>query len=197
MNLLGNGCSCAHRLLCRLTLSRCEFSQPLQGGSGLICIPVGTMIEVPSAALVADELAKESDFFSIGTNDLIQYSLAVDRGNEKVAYLYEPGHPAVLRLIKSIIEIAHQNNIWVGMCGEMAGEPLFAYLLLGLGLDEFSMSPPRVPKIKEMIHRVVFADAEKIAHKAISLSTAKEVDTYLQEQSRSILGEQFERLVLM
>jgi phosphotransferase system enzyme I (PtsI) len=159
-------------------------------------ISVGTMIEVPSAAITADALAKESDFFSIGTNDLIQYSLAVDRANEKVAYLYEPGHPAVLRLIKNVIDIAHSNNIWVGMCGEMAGEPLFAFLILGLELDEFSMPPPRVPKIKELIKNVTFEEARAIAEKTLSLSTAKEVEHFLQEGLRKILGNDFSKILL-
>jgi phosphotransferase system enzyme I (PtsI) len=160
-------------------------------------ISVGTMIEVPSAAITADALAKESDFFSIGTNDLIQYSLAVDRANEKVAYLYEPGHPAVLRLIKNVIDIAHGNNIWVGMCGEMAGESLFAFLILGLELDEFSMPPPRVPKIKELIRNVNFEEARVIAEKALSLSTAKEVEHFLQEELRKILGNDFSKILLV
>jgi phosphotransferase system enzyme I (PtsI) len=159
-------------------------------------ISTGTMIEVPSAAITADTLAKESDFFSIGTNDLIQYSLAVDRANEKVAYLYEPGHPAVLRLIKSVIDIAHSNNIWVGMCGEMAGEPIFAFLTLGLELDEFSMPPPRVPKIKQLIRNVSFTQAKEIARKALSLSTAKEVEHCLQEELKKILGADFSKLLL-
>ncbi|MBD3245426.1 MAG: phosphoenolpyruvate--protein phosphotransferase [Candidatus Omnitrophica bacterium] len=159
-------------------------------------ISVGTMIEVPSAAMCADELAKESDFFSIGTNDLIQYSLAVDRGNEKVAYLYEPGHPGVIRLLKHVIETAHKNKIWIGMCGEMAGEPLFAYLLLGMGLDEFSMSPPRVPKVKDMIRNVFFQDAQRAAEKAVTLSTAKEVEKFLQEELKRMLRNEYERIVL-
>ena len=152
-------------------------------------IPVGTMIEVPSAALTSDILAKESDFFSIGTNDLIQYSLAVDRSNEKVAYLYEPGHPAVLRLIKNIIEVAHSHKIWVGMCGEMSGEPIFAFLLLGMGLDRFSMSAPQVPKIKELINSIKFSDAKNAVEKALQLSTPKEVEQCLQEELKKVLKE--------
>ena len=150
-------------------------------------IQVGVMIEVPSAALTADMLAKECDFFSIGTNDLIQYSLAVDRANEKVAYLYEPAHPAVLRLIKGIISAAHKNNIWVGMCGEMAGELLFAFLLLGMELDEFSIPPPRVPKIKELIRKIKFSDARDAASRIVDFPTSVEVEKYLQDYLRNIL----------
>jgi phosphotransferase system enzyme I (PtsI) len=160
-------------------------------------ISVGTMIEVPSAALTADVLAKESDFFSIGTNDLIQYSLAVDRGNEKVAYLYEPAHPGVLTLIKSVIDIAHQNGIWVGMCGEMAGEPLLAFLLLGLELDEFSMPPPRVPKVKDLIRNVTFRDAKIVAEEVLTLPTAREVEKYLQDKLRVILKDNFGKILMV
>ena len=160
-------------------------------------ISVGTMIEVPSAALTADILAKESDFFSIGTNDLIQYSLAVDRGNEKVAYLYEPGHPAVLKLIKQVIEAAHKNKIWVGMCGEMSAEPMFALLLLGMDLDKFSMSPPQVPIIKELINNVNFKEAKELANKAIELSTAKDVEKCLQAGLKKVLKEEvYQRLMI-
>ncbi len=150
-------------------------------------ISVGTMMEVPSAALTADILAKDCDFFSIGTNDLIQYALAVDRSDEKVAYLYEPAHPAVLRLINTIIEAAHRNNIWVGMCGEMAGDLLFNVLLVGLGLDEFSMPPPTIPRAKEIITNISFKDAEKIAQGALKLSTSREVEKFLREQIKHIL----------
>ncbi|MGB2705477.1 MAG: phosphoenolpyruvate--protein phosphotransferase [Candidatus Omnitrophota bacterium] len=136
---------------------------------------VGAMIEVPSAALTSDVLAKEVDFFSIGTNDLIQYALAVDRVNEKIAYLYEPAHPAVLRLIKMIVENGHKEKVWVGMCGEMAGDVVLALILLGLGLDEFSTSPIVVPEIKRIIRGVKYAEAKKIAENALSLSTGKEV----------------------
>lgn len=160
-------------------------------------LSVGIMIEVPSAALTADILAKESDFFSIGTNDLIQYSLAVDRGNEKVAYLYEPGHPAVLRLIKSVIETAHANNIWVGMCGEMSADPIFAFFLLGLELDEFSMSPPQVLKIKELIRHVNFQEVKKISLHALTLSTANDVGKYLQSELKRVLGKHFEKVVMI
>jgi phosphotransferase system enzyme I (PtsI) len=150
-------------------------------------IEVGAMIEVPSAAMTADILAKEADFFSIGTNDLIQYSLAVDRTNEKVAYLYEPSHPAVLRLIKNIIEAAHNAKIGVGMCGEMAGEPAFALILLGLGLDEFSMPPQMIPEIKYIIRSVTLKDAQDLALNAMKLSTAKEVDDFSQARLLEII----------
>ena len=158
-------------------------------------VKIGVMIEVPSAALTADILAKECDFFSIGTNDLIQYSLAVDRANEKVAYLYEPAHPAVLRLIKDVILSAHRNNIWVGMCGEMAGEAIFAFLLLGLGLDEFSMPPPRIPKIKELIRKVKLSDAEDAASKVLNFSTSVEIEKYLQNYLRNILKGDFRQIL--
>ncbi|MBU4311663.1 MAG: phosphoenolpyruvate--protein phosphotransferase [Candidatus Omnitrophica bacterium] len=145
-------------------------------------IDVGAMIEIPSAALTCDILAKEVDFFSIGTNDLIQYSLAVDRVNEKIAYLYKPTHPAVLRLIKNIIDAGHRSKIWVGMCGEMAGEPGFAMLLLGLGLDEFSMSPVVIPEMKYIIRNVKFKDAEKFAIEALTLTTGEEVENFANEK---------------
>jgi len=155
-------------------------------------IEVGVMIEIPSAAITSDTLAKEVDFFSIGTNDLIQYSLAVDRVNEKIAYLYEPTHPAVLRLIKMVIDSAHNNNIWVGMCGEMAGEPYLAIILLGLGLDEFSMSPVAAPQIKNIIRSLTYQEAKKIADKALEFSTAKEIEDFARHHLKKLAPEFFE-----
>ncbi len=150
-------------------------------------IEVGVMIEVPSAAITADLLAKESDFFSIGTNDLIQYSLAVDRANEKVAYLYDPAHPAVLRMIKSIIDAGHQQNIKVGMCGEMASDELFTMVLLGLNLDEFSLSSLAISQIKYIIRAVTFEDAKNIAKEALSLDTSKAVSSFMQAKLKEVL----------
>ena len=147
---------------------------------------VGAMIEVPSAAMTADIIAKEVDFFSIGTNDLIQYSIAVDRSNEKVAYLYEPAHPGVLRLIKNIIDVGHRAGIWVGMCGEMAGDPLFTLILLGLGLDEFSMPSIMIPEIKHIIRSVNMAQAKQIAEEAVSLPTASEVESFVNRKFQEL-----------
>jgi phosphotransferase system enzyme I (PtsI) len=126
-------------------------------------IEVGVMIEVPSAAITADILAKRSDFFSIGTNDLMQYSLAIDRGNEKVSYLAEPLHPAVLRLIKTSIDAAHARGIKTAMCGEMAGDPGMTVLLLGLGLDELSMAAASIPHVKRVIREVKISACRKLA----------------------------------
>ena len=142
-------------------------------------MPVGVMIEVPAAAMTADLLAKECNFFSIGTNDLIQYTLAVDRTNEKMAQFYEPGHPAVLRLIRRTISAAHDANIKVGVCGEMASDPVLSVVLLGLGLDSFSMSPSSIPAIKRALRSIKFADAQELARQALRLSTGQEVEEFM------------------
>lgn len=138
-------------------------------------VPVGIMIEVPSAALTSDLLASRADFFSIGTNDLIQYAIAVDRGNERVAYLYEPFHPAVLRLVKLTIDNAHARGIPVGMCGEMAGDSLATVVLLGLGLDSFSMGPIGIPLIKRIVRSVPAIEAEALVRSLLGLGSGTEV----------------------
>jgi phosphotransferase system enzyme I (PtsI) len=137
-------------------------------------IEVGAMIEVPSAAVTADILAERSDFFSIGTNDLMQYSLAVDRGNERVNYLAQPTHPAILRLLKHIIDSAHQAGIKAAMCGEMAGDPGCTALLLGLGLDEFSMAAQAIPQVKRIVREVSVEDCRKLAEAALRGSSWKQ-----------------------
>ncbi|QNO13808.1 phosphoenolpyruvate--protein phosphotransferase [Alkalicella caledoniensis] len=140
---------------------------------------VGIMIEIPTAALTSDILAKEVDFFSIGTNDLIQYSTAVDRMNQNIAHLYTPYHPGVLRMIKMVIENGHKEGIWTGMCGEAAGELPLIPLLLGLGLDEFSMSATSILPARELISTLTKEKAQEIVEKAMSLATAEEVEEYL------------------
>lgn len=149
-------------------------------------IEVGAMIEIPSAALTCDILAAEVDFFSVGTNDLIQYALAVDRINEKIAYLYEPTHPAVLRLLKMIIETGHSKNIWVGICGEMAGDPYLTPVLLGLGIDEISTSPVMLPEIKRIIRSLHYREAQEIATHVLTLRTGGEVGNYLRTKYQQI-----------
>jgi len=134
---------------------------------------VGTMVEIPSAALASDLLAGKCDFFSIGTNDLIQYLLAIDRGNNRIAHLYDPSHPAVLRLLKQIVDAGHARNLKVSVCGEMAGDPVYAPLLLGLGVDELSMTPTLLPSVKFLIRVMKMADARKLAADALTQSDAK------------------------
>jgi len=144
-------------------------------------IDVGAMIEVPSAALTADILAKEVRFFSIGTNDLIQYTMAVDRGNERIAYLYDPLHPAILRTVKYVVDEAHKQQVKVSVCGEMGGDPLFSLVLMGLGVDGLSMSASSISLVKRSIRAATFKEAEALAHQALKLSTAKEIRDFLSE----------------
>ncbi|HUP50716.1 MAG TPA: phosphoenolpyruvate--protein phosphotransferase [Thermoanaerobaculia bacterium] len=144
-------------------------------------VPIGIMIEVPSAAIIADLLASEADFFAIGTNDLIQYSLAIDRSNENVSYLYEPLHPALLRLIKSVIEAGKRGGIPVSLCGEMAADPIYAVVLLGLGLEVFSMNPSNIPLVKNVIRSVRYRDCRRIAEIALQKKTAQEIEEFVIE----------------
>ncbi|WP_340607856.1 phosphoenolpyruvate-protein phosphotransferase PtsI [Xenorhabdus bharatensis] len=150
-------------------------------------IEVGIMVETPAAATIAKHLAKEVDFFSIGTNDLTQYTLAVDRGNELISHLYNPMSPAVLNLIKQVIDASHAEGKWTGMCGELAGDERATLLLLGMGLDEFSMSAISIPGIKKIIRNANYGDAKALAEQALTQPTAQElmelVDTFIREKT--------------
>ncbi|HHT81316.1 MAG TPA: phosphoenolpyruvate--protein phosphotransferase [Spirochaetales bacterium] len=144
-------------------------------------IQVGTMIEVPSAALCADILAKKVDFFSIGTNDLIQYTIAVDRGNEKIAHLFQPFHPGVLRSLRMIVEKAHQANIPVSLCGEMASDPLCSVLLAGLGMDELSMGSQSLLQVRKILRSVSFEEAKQLADHVLEMDSYLTITTYIRE----------------
>ena len=133
------------------------------------------MVEIPSTAVMADQFAKEVDFFSIGTNDLIQYTMAADRMNERVSYLYQPYNPAILRLIKMVIDAAHTEGKWVGICGEMAGDELAVPLLLGMGLDKFSMSATSILKVRSQLLRLSKKEMKSLAVRALQMGTSKEV----------------------
>jgi phosphotransferase system enzyme I (PtsI) len=152
-------------------------------------LPVGTMVEVPAAAIMADHLAKEVDFFSIGTNDLIQYTLAADRTNENVAGLYNAGDPAVLRLIERVVEAAAGHNVEVSVCGEMCADPLYTMLLLGMGVRKFSATPHNVPEVKKLIRLITLEEAKNVARGALALESARDVNNYLREQTRRVLPE--------
>jgi len=147
-------------------------------------IALGIMIEIPSAAITADLLAKEVDFFSIGTNDLCQYTLAVDRLNERVKHLYEPFNPGVLRLIQNVIEQGNKHNIHTGMCGELAADVSATLLLLGMGLREFSMSAPAIPYVKNLIMKTSISDAKKVYQDVMTLDNAEAIIHYLRESNK-------------
>lgn len=166
---------------------------------GLACnpdIPVGIMIETPSAVMIAPFLAQEVDFFSIGTNDLIQYFLAVDRGNQHVAYLYDPFHPTILRALKMTCDAAHAAGISVCICGEMAGEPMYTLVLIGLGLDGLSMNPSCVPRVKRVLRHVSKKQGEALVEKLLLLPTSKEVSATIDQQMRVLLPDLFARPLL-
>jgi phosphoenolpyruvate-protein phosphotransferase (PTS system enzyme I) len=152
-------------------------------------IPVGCMIEVPSAAITCDILVKECDFLSIGTNDLVQYSLAVDRGNPAMSYLYTPAHPSILRLIKLVVDEGNKANKQVSVCGEIAADPHYTPLLLGLGVHDLSVSSPSLPVVKNVIRRLSIIEARKIAEQALSLSTAIEVEELLEEAYKKLQSQ--------
>ncbi len=154
-------------------------------------IEIGVMIEVPSAVIIAEELAKEVDFFSIGTNDLIQYVLAIDRINERVTYLYEPLHPAVLRLIKQVVDVGHKAGIRVAMCGEMAGEPAYTMILLGLGLDELSMNPLAIPRVKKIIRGATLKESKALLNKVMTFSPTAEIRAFVEAAMRKRFPEDF------
>jgi phosphotransferase system enzyme I (PtsI) len=150
-------------------------------------IKIGAMIEIPSASICADILAREVDFFSIGTNDLIQYALAVDRINEHVSYLYEPLHPAILRIIRNVVQSAHQGGIPVAICGEMAAEPIYALILLGLGLDEFSMNPVAIPKVKKILRMMRYEETRALVDQLFQFPTASDIECHV----RNWMAERF------
>ncbi|MEK6726831.1 MAG: phosphoenolpyruvate--protein phosphotransferase [Deltaproteobacteria bacterium] len=156
-------------------------------------IEVGIMMEIPSAASIADILAREVDFFSIGTNDLIQYSLAIDRVNEHVAYLYEPLHPAIIRTIKGIVDSAHAAGIKVSMCGEMAGEPAYVPILLGLELDELSMNAPVIPWVKKIVRAMSASEAKKLLRDVMAFSTGDEIEGCVREHMAELFPSEFVR----
>ncbi|MGQ9644957.1 MAG: phosphoenolpyruvate--protein phosphotransferase [Thermodesulfobacteriota bacterium] len=156
-------------------------------------IEIGAMIEIPSASVTADILAREVDFFSIGTNDLIQYALAVDRINEHVSYLYEPLHPAILRIIRGVVQSAHHVGIPVAICGEMAAEPAYSLVLLGLGLDEFSMNPVAIPKVKKVLRIAKFEEAQSLVEEIFQLPTASEIECNVRNWMAERFPEDFIR----
>jgi phosphoenolpyruvate-protein phosphotransferase (PTS system enzyme I) len=149
-------------------------------------IPIGIMIEIPSAVMIAEQLAKKASFFSIGTNDLIQYSVAVDRTNDRIANLFEPFHPGVLRLIQMTIDAGHANGIPVAVCGEVSNDPAASLLLIGMGIDELSMAPTYIPQIKRMIRQVSLEDAEELAEKVRNMATASQVKRQIAEDMKDL-----------
>ncbi len=153
-------------------------------------VPLGVMIEVPAAALIADRLAREVDFFSIGTNDLIQYALAIDRGNESVAYLYQPLHPAILRLLRRVVEAAAQRGLRVSVCGEMAARPAAAVILIGLGITELSMNPAAIPSVKQVIRALELQEARALVEEAMQLDSAEAIEDLARRRIEALVPKE-------
>jgi phosphotransferase system enzyme I (PtsI) len=152
-------------------------------------IPIGIMVETPAAADAAVQFAREADFFSIGTNDLIQYMMAVDRANERVAWLYSAAHPMVLRKVRNVIRTADRAKISVSLCGEMAGDPLYTILLLGLGLRRFSMAAGDIPEVKKIVRSVTMQHCRRVARHTLRLENERNVLNYLRDETRKVLPE--------
>jgi phosphotransferase system enzyme I (PtsI) len=168
-----------------LILEECRQELRAEGKPFNEDLEVGAMIEIPSAAIAADILAREVDFFSIGTNDLIQYSIAVDRLNEHIAHLYEPTHPAIIRLIRMTVDAAHAHNLWVGVCGEMGGDIVLTPLLLGLGVDELSTGAALVPRVKRAVQALDIAACLKLIDEIKSLDSAAAILAKCEEVARA------------
>ncbi len=175
----------------RAVLEECREELQKEGLQCSEKTEIGAMIEIPSAAICSEVLAKEVDFFSIGTNDLIQYAVAVDRLNERIAHLYEPTHPAVIRLLKMVADAAHANNIWVGVCGEMAGDLTMVPLLLGLGMDELSVSASLVPRVKRAVQSLSVQECEALVAEALTLEMPNEILARCGEVAQRHYGELF------
>jgi len=173
-------------------LAACQNQLEAEGIPHDKSMEVGIMIEIPAAAVIADKLGRHSKFFSVGTNDLIQYSVAVDRLNEKIAHLYEPSHPAILQLIHRTVQAGQAHQIWTGVCGEMAGEIAMVPLLLGLGVDELSVSPPSVPRVKFLIRRLKLSEAQKLAAWALEQESASVIRERAEAFARQIAPSLFE-----
>ena len=152
-------------------------------------IPIGMMLETPAAALQVKEFCREVAFISIGTNDLIQYLLAVDRGNERVSHFFSASHPAVLRSLRDSVRACTQADIDCSLCGEMAGQPLYTLFLLGIGLRQFSMAPANIPEIKKLIRLTTTAHAQRVARRALGFDTERQVTNYLRDETRKVLPE--------
>src|SRR5262249_20913609 len=174
---------------CKMILAEVKEDLEEEGIAFNPRLPVGTMIEVPSAALLAEQLAPEVDFFSIGTNDLVQYTLAADRNNENVASLYNPADPAVLRLIDLVVRAADKQEIAVNVCGEMSGEPMYTMLLLGLGLRQLSVTPHNIPEIKKLVRSVTVDETAAVAREVLRLESARDGNNYLREPTRRVPPE--------
>jgi phosphotransferase system enzyme I (PtsI) len=166
----------------RALLDECRAELLAEGQAVAEEMEIGIMVEIPATAVMADRLAAEVDFFSIGTNDLAQYTMAADRTNADVASLAIGFQPAVLRLVRDVIAAAHAQGKWVGLCGELAGEPLAAPVLLGLGLDEFSMNPPDIPLVKQIIRKLALVQAQEIAEAALALDSPEAVQALVRER---------------